>query len=50
MSLNPATVLNSIFNTLDGLIENYGVYFTWCLSGWRCWPSLGFSAAACGNG
>lgn len=26
MILNPATVLNPIFNTLDALISNYGVY------------------------
>jgi hypothetical protein len=33
MNLNPATVLNPVFNTLDSLIENYGVYlclgFVW---------------------
>ena len=33
MSLNPAELLNPIFNTLDSLIENYGVYlylgFVW---------------------
>ena len=27
MNLNPAELLNPIFNTLDSLIENDGVYF-----------------------
>jgi len=50
MNLNPAELLNPIFNALDSLIENDGVYLTWlCLAG-ACWPSLGFSAVACGNG
>ena len=50
MNLNPVELLNPIFNALDRLIENYGVYLYLGLSGWHCWPSLGFSAAACGNG
>ena len=33
MNLNPAELLNPIFNALDSLIENYGVYlylvFVW---------------------
>ena len=33
MNLNPATVLNPVFNALDALISNYGVYlylvFVW---------------------
>jgi len=27
MNLNPAELLNPIFNALDALIENYGIYF-----------------------
>ena len=33
MNINPATVLNPVFNALDALIQNYGVYlyfvFVW---------------------
>jgi hypothetical protein len=33
MILNPATVLNPVFNALDALVQNYGVYcyivFVW---------------------
>jgi hypothetical protein len=49
MSLNPATVLNPIFNALDALISDYGVYcylvfvwlslalIAWVLSGGLRW-------------
>jgi hypothetical protein len=49
MNLNPATVLNPLFNALDALILNYGVYYylvfvwlslaviVWILSGGLRW-------------
>lgn len=47
MNLNPAELLNPIFNTLDSLIENYGVYlylgFVWLALlaiGWICSSGL----------
>jgi hypothetical protein len=43
MNLNPAELLNPIFNALDTLIVRTTAFiFTWCLSGWRCWPSVGY--------
>jgi hypothetical protein len=42
--------LPHLFNALNSLIENDGVYLYLVPSGWR-WPSLlGLSAVACGNG
>ena len=41
MNLNPATVLNPVFNALDALISNYGVYlylvFVWLSLGVIVW-------------
>ena len=40
MNLNPAELLkllNPVFNTLDALIQDYGVYFYLALSRWPCW-------------
>ena len=41
MILNPATVLNPIFNALDALIQDYGVYcylvFVWLSLGAIAW-------------
>jgi hypothetical protein len=41
MNLNPATVLNPIFNALDALIQKYGVYcypvFVWLSPGAIAW-------------
>ena len=41
MSLNPADVLNPVFNFLDALISNYGVYlylvFVWLSLGAIAW-------------
>lgn len=41
MSLNPATVLNPVFNCLDALIADYGVHlylvFTWFSLGVIAW-------------
>jgi hypothetical protein len=46
MILNPATVLNPNFNTLDGLIENHGVYL-YLIFVWLC---LGAIACVLGGG
>ena len=41
MNLNPATVLNPVFNVLDALIADYGVYlylvFVWATLGAIAW-------------
>jgi hypothetical protein len=41
MNLNPVTVLNPVFNALDALIQNYGVYlylvFVWLTLGAIAW-------------
>jgi len=45
MSLNPATVLNPVFDALDALISNYGVYlylvFVWLSLGAIAWVLSG---------
>jgi len=45
MNLNPAAVLNPIFNALDALISNYGVYlylvFVWLSLGAIAWVLSG---------
>lgn len=46
MSLNPATVLNPVFNALDALISNYGVYLYLVF----VWLSLGVIAWVLGGG
>ena len=46
MILNPATVLNPIFNALDALIQNYGVYLYLVF----VWLSLGAIAWVLGGG
>ena len=46
MNLNPAEVLNPIFNALDGLIENDGVYLYLVF----VWLSLGAIAWVLGGG
>jgi len=41
MNLNPATLLNPVFNALDALLEDYGVYlylvFVWLSLGAITW-------------
>jgi hypothetical protein len=46
MILNPATVLNPVFNFLDALISNYGVYLYLVF----IWLSLGTIAWVLGGG
>jgi hypothetical protein len=46
MSLNPTDVLNPVFNFLDALISNYGVY----LYLFFVWLSLGAIAWVLGGG
>ena len=46
MNLNPATVLNPVFNALDALISNYGVYLYLVF----VWLSLGAIAWVLGGG
>jgi hypothetical protein len=46
MNLNPAAVLNPVFNTLDALIQNYGVYLYLVF----VWLSLGAIAWVLGGG
>ena len=46
MSLNPATVLNPVFNFLDALISNYGVYLYLAF----VWLSLAVIAWVLGGG
>jgi hypothetical protein len=46
MNLNPATVLNPVFNALDDLIQNYGVYSYLVF----VWLSLGAIACLLGGG
>jgi hypothetical protein len=46
MNLNPADVLNPVFNVLDALIANYGVYLYLVF----VWLSLGVIAWVLGGG